>query len=109
MWVPPLALLALASALAGSGRIDSSEEGTLIVIGTSVFGALCLANALRCGRVHCWIDGTALPALAVVGLLELVGAYRFAWPTFLTVLWGIIVLGFVVECVVGSYWNRFRP
>jgi hypothetical protein len=77
--------------------------GILLVAGTIWFGLLCLLNAWRCGRAHCWIDGTLLPALAVVGGLNLVRVLSLSWLTYLDAFWAILLVSIVVECVVGSY------
>ena len=109
LWVPPISLLAVASILGSTGRIAPASEGLLLVAGTAIFGGLCLANAARCGRVHCWVDGTALPALAAAGALRLAGVGGIGWSAYLSVLWGIVVLGFLAECVVGPYARRSAP
>ena len=109
VWAVPIGELAVASVLGQTHHITGVQEGALLVLGTLVFGGMCLVNALRCGRTHCWIDGTLLPALAVVGVLNLTETLSFAWNSFPPSLWGIVILSFVVECVVGPYpWRRSR-
>ena len=106
LWLPPIAVLGVASYLGSSGAISREWEGILLVLGTACFGGLCLTNALRCGRLHCWIDGTALPVLAGAGVLILAGSVSLGWSTFLSLLWGIVLLCFVAECLLGPYWTR---
>jgi hypothetical protein len=86
--------------------LPSWELGALLVVGTVWLGSTCLGNALRCGRTHCFIDGVALPALAVVGAVSLLGVFTFAWSSYTSVLWIIVALGFVIECCAGSYLPR---
>jgi hypothetical protein len=103
LWGAPLALLVIAPTLASAGRITGALEGTLVILGAAIFGVLCLANALRCGRTHCWIDGVGLPVLAVIGGLGAAGAFSVPWGTFLSTLWGVVLLSFLVECIFGPY------
>ena len=62
LWGAPLSLLVIAPILASAGRITGALEGTLVTLGAAIFGVFCLANALRCGRTHCWSDGLASPS-----------------------------------------------
>lgn len=101
IWAIPIAELVVASALGQAGVVSKVQVGILLVVGTAGFGGLCLANAIRCNRTHCWIDGTLLPALAVFGGLNLLGELGVAWTTYLQALWGIVIVSFLAECVVG--------
>jgi hypothetical protein len=82
--------------------------GVLPVLGTLWWSALCLTKALRCGRSHCWIDGTVLPALAVLGAFNLAKLVTVSWITYFSAFWLTLVARIVVECVGGSY-PRARP
>ena len=84
-------------------RLSFDQFGALLVIGTVWFGALCLVNALRCGRLHCWIDGTILPALALVGLVNLGGLFHLDWESYVSAFWLILLGSVLMECAVGSY------
>ena len=108
IWAIPIGLLAVASWLRQASLLPGRESASLLVVGTAGFGLLCLANAVRCGRVHCWIDGTALPALAAIGTLGVVGAITIPWADYLPILWGIVLLSFLGECATGPYIVR-RP
>ena len=106
LWGLPIALLLVASALGGASRIPPQVEGILLVLGTLIFGALCLGNAIRCGRVHCWVDGTVLPGVAVLGAAILLGGIGSSWNTYIGVVWGVVLASFVIECIVGPYPRR---
>jgi hypothetical protein len=108
-WGGPLAWILVSSVADQIARLSFEEFGVLLVIGTVWFGAICLVNALRCGRSHCWIDGTVLPPLAVIGGLNLAAIVRLSWSTYLSVLWLILIGSIVVECIVGSYPKLQRP
>jgi hypothetical protein len=102
-WGAPLAWMVLAQVANAVLRLSFEQFGFLLVLGTAWFGASCLVNALRCGRTHCWVDGVFLPALAVVGALNLASLVGLSWTTYLSAFWGILVASFVAECVLGSY------
>lgn len=109
LWALPIGELVAASALGGASVISRFQEGVLLLAGTLAFGGLCLSNAVRCNRTHCWIDGTLLPVLAAAGAVQLAGLVEFGWGLYVQVLWGIVGLSFLVECGVGSYLGRGRP
>ncbi|MGI0132888.1 MAG: hypothetical protein ACREDK_07365 [Thermoplasmata archaeon] len=90
---------AVARALHGS----FAEMGVPLVLGSAWLGAICLANALRCGRVHCAVDGALLPVLALVGTLDLFGRIAIPWTSYGEGLVAIVVGGFVLECLWGPY------
>ena len=70
-------------------------------------GIACLANARRCGRVHCYATGPFFLILAGVALLYGLGAIplgRNGWNTLgLILLVGSIVLCFGAERIFGRY------
>ena len=103
LWGAPLALLVIAPTLASGGRVPGALEGSLVTLGAAIFGVLCLANALRCGRTHCWFDGVGLPVLSVIGGLGAAGAFAVPWGAFLSALWGAVLLSFLVECIFGPH------
>lgn len=102
-WAVPVGMLVTVSVVGPLLHLSFAEFGSLLTLGTAWFGVSCLTNALRCGRAHCWIDGTALPALAVVGGLNLLTGVGLRWTTYLSVLWFIVVVSLVVECCTGTY------
>lgn len=106
-WGGPLSWIIISSIASPLLHLSFEEFGVLLVIGTAWFGGICLVNALRCGRSHCWIDGTLLPTLAVVGGANLARLISVSWSTYLSALWLILLGSVIVECVVGSY-PRFR-
>ncbi len=69
----------------------------------TVMGIACLANAARCGRLHCYVTG---PLFLVVALYVLLAAFQFvpmyASLTFLIAL-GITSLTFIAERSFGTY------
>jgi hypothetical protein len=102
-WAGPVVWIIVATSLGVSIPLSFAEFGILLIVGTAWLGGLCLVNALRCGRAHCWADGVLLPALAVVGGLNLLHIIHLEWTTYVTILWVIVIGSVVLECVVGSY------
>lgn len=102
-WGGPLAWMAVVDVAGQVFRLSFLLFGALLLVGTVWFGALCLVNAVRCGRTHCWVDGTLLPVLAVVGGLNLTDVVRISWGSYLVAFWVILVASIICECVVGSY------
>jgi len=104
-WGGPLALILIASVGGQLLPLSFTQVGVLLILGTGWFGIICLVNALRCGRVHCWVDGLLLPALAVVGGLNLLAIVALPWSTYLSVFWLILLASIVLECVSGTYFR----
>ncbi len=63
-------LPAIAIVATGHYRIGDGWRTAVWTAALSIMGTACLANAVRCGRVHCYITGPFL----LVGLTILVGA-----------------------------------
>lgn len=105
----PIALILIASVGDQTLWFSFTQTGFLMVLGTAWIGTTCLVNALRCGRVHCWVDGLLLPALAVVGILNLFGIIALPWSGFrnsyVSVFWLILLVSLVVEVKLGMYFG----
>lgn len=103
LWAAPISVLLLGSAGGQSGFLNWNIGGALVVVGSLWLGLTCLANAARCGRTHCWIDGMALPVLAVGALVWFLIYGSAPWNLYLSAVWGVIVVSFVAECIAGPY------
>jgi hypothetical protein len=69
----------------------------------SVMGVACLANAARCGRLHCYVTGPVFLLTAIYVLLAVFNrAPMYAGPAFAIGL-VITVLGFIAERPFGTY------
>ena len=70
-------------------------------------GAGCVANALRCGRVHCYFTGPFFLIMAIVALLYGLGIVplgRFGWNTLAAIaLVGVLIFYSVPEVFIGRY------
>ena len=69
-------------------------------------GTLCLLNASRCGRVHCYLTGPFFILAAVASLGYGIGLLPFGpgwkWIGNITII-GAIALGSIPELVFGRY------
>ena len=79
-------------------------------VALSAIGTACIANAVRCGRLHCYITGPFFVAMAVVTLLYGVGDVPLGgsgWNLIgLTILAGAIALCCLPELLLGKYRKR---
>ncbi len=92
-------------AMIAAGGFES--EAVVWPVALAWMGAACLANARRCGRVHCFFTGPFLLAMAALALavgLDVVslGARGWAWIGGAT-LAGAALLYLVTERVWGRY------
>jgi hypothetical protein len=73
----------------------------------SIIGAACVANAARCGRMHCYIAGPFFLVMSVFTLLFGVGVVPLGangWNVIgLTILFGAIALSCLSELFFGKY------
>ena len=75
----------------------------LWIASLGVAGALCLVNAARCRRLHCYITGPVFLLGALLTALNAAGVTHIPW---LYIGWGVIIgvgVGFVVEMLGGKY------
>jgi hypothetical protein len=79
----------------------------------TVAGTACLANAARCGRLHCYFTGPFLLLCAVVTLTYGLGVLPLGpdrWSSIgLVVALGGCFFGCVPEWIWGKYVTRARP
>jgi len=100
--VPAIGIAVTAGSDFGGGLRTVVWTAALGIIGTA-----CIANAVRCGRLHCYVTGPFFLALAVVTLLHGLGVVplgRNGWSLIgLAILIGAIVLCCVPEMLFGKY------
>lgn len=94
--------------LATSGnRISPGWKTAVWTCALTVIAVSCIFNAVRCGRIHCYITGPFFLVMAVVTLLYGVGFVsvgRNGWAVIaLTVLVGAAILSCLPEMVFGKY------
>lgn len=101
-WLPAIAI-----GIAGNSVFSSRERTIVWTVALTIMGAACLANAMRCGRVHCYLTGpffllmAAITALYGAGVLPL---GRHGWSNIgLAILIGAIALCCLPEMLWGKY------
>lgn len=101
-WLPVIAIV-----VAGSSELRSSWRTIVWTASLIIMGTACIANALRCQRVHCYITGPFFLLMALVTLLYGLGVVplgRNGWNRIgLTILAGAIALCCLPELVWGKY------
>jgi uncharacterized membrane protein HdeD (DUF308 family) len=102
----------IAIAIAGRAQVSNGWRTIVWTIALAVMGATCVVNAVRCGRVHCYLTGPFFLLMAVVTLLFGIGIVplgRNGWNLIrLSMLAGAIMLCCVPELILGKYNNRTR-
>lgn len=100
-------LPAVAIVATGSNRVNSGWRTAIWAAALSAIGIACLANAIRCRRVHCYITGPFFLMMAVVTLLYGLGLLPLGgsgWNAIgLTILIGTITLTCLPELLFGKY------
>lgn len=101
-WLPIIVLLA-----SGFFQIGQGWRTAVWVVALAIVGASCVANALRCGRVHCYATGPFFLGMAAVALLYGLGVIPLGtngWNFIgAAVLVGALVLCCVPEALLGKY------
>lgn len=101
-WLPILALIAGAFP-----DVSQRWRTTIWVVALTTMGAGCVANAVRCKRVHCYLTGPFFLVMAIVALLYGLAGVPFGangWNILgLLVLVGAAALWFVPEAFLGRY------
>jgi hypothetical protein len=106
-WLPTIAIV-----VAGALAISNGWRTVVWVVALAIMGAACIVNALRCGRVHCYITGPFFLLMALAALLYGFGILHLGgngWnPLGLIALIGTIALWWLPEMFLGRY-RKGRP
>jgi hypothetical protein len=104
-WFPAVAMVVAASSRLSSTWITAVWTAALFTMGTA-----CIASAVRCGRVHCYLTGPFFLVMALVTFLYGLGALPLGqqgWNVIgLTVLVGGAALCCLPEMILGKYRKR---
>lgn len=75
----------------------------LWICGMGISGALCVVNAVRCHRMHCYITGPVFLLGALLTALNIAGVTAIPWQWLgLGVVIGVVA-GMVIENFTGRY------
>ena len=106
VYLVPVAALVLA------GRLDVGTTWRTLIWSASllIMGAGCIANAVRCGRTHCYLTGPFFLLMGLATALYGLGILPLGsngWNLIgLTTLLGGVILGCVPEIFLGKYRQR---
>ncbi len=106
-WGAPIAIIIAANSM----HMLLPFKAVVVVIATCFawMGTACLANAKRCGRLHCFLSGPVLLASAVAVLLVGLRIVSLGESGLIYVVWGafgLVVLTFIPEMLRGRYVRR---
>lgn len=100
-------LPAILIVVAGGSWVSNGWRTAVWTVSLVVLGAACIANAVRCGRVHCYLTGPFFLLMALATLLYGLGVVplgRSGWNWLsLVILVGAVTLSCVPELVWGKY------
>ena len=99
-WLPAIAIVAV-----GPLAISSAWRAVVWTVALATMGTACIVNALRCGRVHCYLTGPFF-LMALVALsygLGCISAGTVGNLLGLITLIGAIALWYLPEMFLGRY------
>lgn len=103
LWGVPAAIIFATDAAYQGSLLPLTLAGSTWALSVLWIGVGCFLNGRSCGRIHCMIDGVAMPLLAVVGLLDAFSVISLSWNSFWAAFFVVLIVGFVPELV----WKRY--
>jgi hypothetical protein len=99
-WLPAIAIV-----VAGAPAISNGWRTVVWTVALATMGVACVVNALRCGRVHCYLTGPFFLLMALIALsygLGMLHLGRNGWNLLgLITLIGAIALWYLPEMFLG--------
>ena len=86
-----------------AGWLFPGFRAVLWPVGLMLAGLLCVANAARCGRLHCYITGPLFLLGGIVSALRGCGVLSWSWDTIGTLMVVGLVTAYLSECCAGKY------
>jgi len=103
----PLLLPVIAIVASGFEPVSRGWRTAIWTGALAVMGGACVANASRCGRIHCYVTGPFFLVAALATLLYGIGVIPLGangWNLIgMAILIGALVLGCVPEVLFGKY------
>jgi hypothetical protein len=104
-WLPVTALV-----VSAFFDISKAWRGALWAVAFMTMGTACIVNALRCGRVHCYLTGPFFYLIAIVAVLHGLGIAplsALSWNVMSLVAFVAgITLYYLPERLFGKYVQR---
>ena len=98
-------------AMVVAGRANVGEGWRTIVWATALvtMGTACIANAVRCRRLHCYITGPFFLAMALVTLLHGIGVVPLGRNGWNFISLATLVGACILCCLPEMIWGKYRP
>lgn len=93
----------LPGALVAVGIAWGAARAWLWIPSLAVAGSACLANASRCGRLHCFVTGPLFLAGALATLLDSASVLAIDWRWILAAMIAGTAAGYGLEWIRGEY------
>ena len=100
LWGLPMCAIALGVFVGGGGGL---ARALLWTPAFAVMGGACVANAARCGRLHCFITAPVFLMAAVASLLVGTGVLGIGWAWIGFGALAGTVVAYVPEWIRGKY------
>ena len=104
-WLPAIAIV-----VAGAPAISNGWRTVVWTVALATMAVACIVNALRCGRVHCYVTGPFFLLMALVALSYGLGILHLGgngWNLLgLIGLIGALALWYLPEMFFGKYRQR---
>jgi hypothetical protein len=102
-WLPIIAMVATAYL-----KVGSSWRTVVWMVALAVMGGACVANAILCGRVHCYATGPFFLAMALVTLFYGLGVLPLGRNGWNFIGLATLVGGVVLCCLPEAFLGRYR-
>ncbi len=93
--------------VSGATGVDQAWRTVIWVVALVAMGTVCVANAVRCGRIHCYFTGPFFIVMAILTVLYGVGALSLGnhgWSVISLLLFGgTVALYYLPELLLGRY------
>jgi hypothetical protein len=89
-----------------AGAIWPATQGFLWTLALAWIGGGCLANALRCGRVHCSVMGPGFLTLALVSAGKALGWWAPSWNLIWAAAIAFVIVGYLPEFLGKKYFGK---
>lgn len=102
-WLPALSI-----AVTGGAYFHGIVRVVVWAVSLSVMGIVCIVNAARCQRVHCYVTGPFFLAMAVFTLLYGLGLMPLGQSGWTILGLAILIGAFALCCLPELFLGKYR-
>ena len=102
-WLPATAIV-----VSGGSWFSSGWRTIIWPVALVTMGTACIANALRCGRVHCYLTGPFFLVMAFVTLFYGLGVLPLGGKGWDLIALTILVGGTALCCLPEMFFGKYR-